>query len=787
MVEFPNQRVSRNEKEKDSFFKPTYDNLISRALNLNKKDDILAWLDAANGKISTTSLNYLISPLKDKKTEQTLGKLPGELRDTDLINTVRERNMGEYIGLPYKFTVTVNNADAVLKRDLEVREEINKYMQQALINMLNEYYEESQKGINTGVPSKEVPDIEKFAEKFISKWIDKRAIQGLNILKLVNDINDFDTKRIQSFFYWWACEEFYTYREIINNEVYTSNISPLEGYPIYNDAQFVEDYTAFVIKRKTTLTQVKNLYWNELNKTEQDYIESLSRKSTGGFNTTGMWLASRTWDSSMKPDYTSGSNAEYDVTDASEALDHYIIIWRTEVPVKVRTFIDSLGNELEEVVPENYEQNEFDLNVRTEWIEEVYVGNRFGNQDSGIYVAPKPCDVQRYDKHTLTPKLPVGGKKGILRNIKQNPIPRRLITFAIIDRMLILQQERTIGKYEGYIKIMPKSMLNDDAAGSKDEKIFYMKADNTLFYDDSVVDFNTVAQGFRVVSMPDIAQYLKTLIDLRDKYKAEALEIANMNSYTLGDVSPSTGKGVMQESIYRARIGNVLSITMFNAALERDHTADLEFSKIAYKDGKRGSYIDRSTGTSNYIDVNIEEHLESDYGIILENAKIDEEKIKLFRQIAFNASQNGDIESAVVAVDYDSVPELRQALLEIAKKAKEFEERMTTQQSETQKYVADSQTARQDSINETTKYVADKNSETAITVADIKNEPEINNVEPDLNVLDDNKIALQRDTLNAKINDNNRKYDIMDKDRRSREMLANKKLQLQKNKSTTSK
>ena len=191
MVEFPNQRVSRAEKENKTFFKPTYDNIINRALNLNNKDEITLFLDCANGKITTKSLNYLISPLKDKNTEKTLGNLPGEIRDTDLINMVRERNMGEYIGLPYKFTVNVNNADAVVKRDLEVKEEIDKYMQQALINMLNEYYEQNQSGIQTGMPTKELPDIEKFADKKIKEWIDKRAIQGFNILKLINDVNDF--------------------------------------------------------------------------------------------------------------------------------------------------------------------------------------------------------------------------------------------------------------------------------------------------------------------------------------------------------------------------------------------------------------------------------------------------------------------------------------------------------------------------------------------------------------------------------------------------------------------
>ena len=86
-------------------------------------------------------------------------------------------------------------------------------------------------------------------------------------------------------------------------------------------------------------------------------------------------------------------------------------------------------------------------------------------------------------------------------------------------------------------------MLNPDNTGTTNEKLFYIKADNTLIYDDTIVDFNTVAQGFRVIGMPAVENYLKVLIELRDKYKSEALEISNMNSYRLGDVMASTGKG----------------------------------------------------------------------------------------------------------------------------------------------------------------------------------------------------------------------------------------------------
>ena len=782
MVEFPNQRVSRSEKEQDSFYKPTYDHIINRALNLNKKDDITAWLDAANGMISNTSLNYLVSPLKDNETEKTIGKLPGEIRDTDLINTVRERNIGEYIGLPYKFTVTVHNADAVLRRDLEIADEANKIMQQALINMLNEYYDANQEGINTGVVSKEVPDIEEFVKDKTEKWIDDRATRGLNILKLINNINDFDSKRIQSFFYWWACEEFYTYREVINNEVYTSVISPLEGYPVYNNEAFVEDYTAFVIKKKITLTQLKNLYWNELSNIEKEHINHLSKKSaSGSYVVTGEWLSRRNWDTTLSAGYSTNSTKEYDVTDNTESLDEYTIIWRTEVPIKIRKFIDPFGNEQEEIVSDEYTRTEEDINITTEWIEEIYIGKRFGNEISGVYLKPVPCDVQRYDKHTMTPKLPVGGKKGILRNIKQNPIPKRLTQFVIIDRLLNLVIERTIAKYEGYIKLVPQSMMNDDLSGTKNEKMFYIKADNTLIYDDTVVDFNTVAQGYRVIGMPDIANYIKTLIEIRDKYKAEGLEMANMNSYALGDVMASTGKGVMQESIYRAKVGNVLSITMFHAALEKDHQADLEFSKIAYKDGKRGSFVEKGTGKSIYVDVNIYEHPETDYGIFVENSKIDQEKIDAFRQLAFNASQNGDIDSAVAAIELDSVPELRQALKEISIAQKELNAKIENDKNETAKYVTDAQTARQDGINETAITVAEINADAAIDAANIRSQDTGTDSVPDSGVVD-NDPSLKRDQLTQKTNDANRKNDLKERQLRVSERMNEKKLKLAANK-----
>jgi hypothetical protein len=772
MIDYPNQYTSRSKKEDDSFYKPTYDYLISKAMALNDKTELLKWLDAANGKINTDSIKYFVSPLVNPETRQTIAKMPGEIRDTDLINTIRERNIGEYIGLPYKFTVAVHNADAILRRDLKVREEVNTLMQQALINLLN------QQTINTGVPTKEVPDIEKFAKEFKEKWIDDRATKALNLLKYMNTLNNFDDKRIQAFYYWWATEEFYTYREIINNEVYTSIISPTEAYPIYNDEQFVEDFTGFVIKKRTTLSKVRELYWNKLSNIEKTYIEELTKRDNGVFAIKGGWLASRTWDTSRASEFSLHSSEEYDVTDKYEALDEYTIIWRTFIPVTIRKFYDPFGNIYEEAVSEDYVKLEgVDIELRKEWIEEVYIGKRFGNDITGVYLTPEPCAVQRYDKHTMIPKLPVGGKKGILRNIKQNPIPNRLISYAIIDRLIAAQQERTMAKYQGYIVTMPLSMIKDDSAGSKNEKMFYIKADNTLFYDDTIVDFNTVAQAFRVINLNGLENYLKILIDLRDKYKNEALEIANMNDYALGNTMASTGKGVMQESIYRARLGNVLMITMFHSALEKDHIADIEFAKAAYNDDIRVNYVDKKSGKHIYIDFNLEEFREIDAGVTVENSKVDQDKVDALRNIAFGLSQKGNAEAAVAAVEHDSVPELRQAITELVKAERELNARIEADRNETARYVADQANIRQDGINQT-KLTGDQiAAEASIRVAEINNS-NLGDTSPiDFNVptVDDN--SLRRDELEFKRNDANIKNQLREKQINSAERIANKRIQ----------
>lgn len=700
---FPSQRNTVTEKQQPEFYRAVADYLITVAMNNNNKSNLEKWLKAANGDVDNSELEYLVTPFKDENGKDS-NKLPGGLRSTDIINVVREKQLSDYIRLPYDFTVTVQSSDSILERDAKISDEVNNLAQQAFINILNQKYAEYQQAqqqgqeagqpLETEIPTLDIPDIETFVKDFIENWIDERAIKGHNLVKFIFELNDYSNKRFQAFFYWWACEEFYTITEVVNNQVCYDIISPLDGYPISSGHEFVEDDNAFVRVRKITLTEIKEKYRNEFDNIELEYLDSLAKNQQGQYGAKGPFFIKRSFDEVLKQSASNDPSFLYPITDEGDSLYEYTYFWRTEIKIKVRTYLTPLGEQVEEIIDDSFNEEEdinVTLDIRDEWVAQVWYGRRFGNTNIGLYTVPKPYPIQRYDIATGRLKLPVGGKKGILTGIKQNPIPNRLIQYVLIDRMILLHQERFMAKYQSHIQLVPQSMINSDSAGTTQQKLFYMKADNTLIYDDTQVDFNTAAQAFRIIGNPALTQYLSTLLELRRAYRQEALEAVHSNDVLMAQTADSIGKGVFENKANEARLGSILSITMFNAALERDLNCIMEASKVAYENGTTISVFNKETDKNEIFYIDPLKHNSAQYGIFLKNAKLEESKINAYRSFAFSAAQNGDFELASAAIEGDSIPVLRKAVKEIEDKTREFEREIENQKAATAKYVADTQ------------------------------------------------------------------------------------------------
>jgi hypothetical protein len=703
MSNLPNQRVSFAAKQKQGWYKPTTDYFIKKAESQKDLNTIKTALKAANGIADESDFLHFIKPMQASKEGEEVLKSPIDIRGVDFITPIIEKLMGEYLELPYKYMVTVNSEDSIILRDAAcaeavtaiVEEAVAEYMAQIQQQMLEAEQQQQQSGQPQQPPQFDPQiDVEQFAKEFKENWLDDRAIKAQYILDHIYKYNDFEFQRIQAYYYWLNTNEFYTYRTIENGEVIREVISPLEGFPVSNGSDFVEDYDAFVIKRKITFSQLIEDYLREdmLSLEDIKYLEAMKNRYTSQQPVRVPVTLLRNRYEFAKDSYSQFSDDSFlDMTTSEGELYMYTCIFRSETKVKILRYINQLGQTVETPVTDDYKLTPEigDLDLESTHINEVLITHRFGDEHTGVYTKPVKDIVQRYDSVTRSPKLPVNGKVGILNGTSIKPVGIRLLPFEIIDRILLHQIESTLAKYKGSILLMPHSLVKADNTGTTRQKYFYMRADGTLLYDDSEVDFNTIAQGVRFVVDDALGRYLETLINLRRANKEEALEIVSMNSDRNAQIDTRANVSNVQQNIYRAKLGSALLVYVFNKILERDHIADLEYSKYAYLNGLSDSFYDKDTNKIIPYSFDTLDLFEQKLGIYVTNSKVEEGKLQFISNtLAHAAAQNGDPEMSIEASTTDSIPLLKQRVKEMSEARRQFEQEQTerAEQAEDKKH-----------------------------------------------------------------------------------------------------
>ena len=640
------QRTSITTKHSDDWKVGNIHYWLNIAYGQNDKADTLSNINASNGIVDADTYTYVLNPLQADGDK--LKNLPGEIRDVDFITPIREKNIGEYLELPDTFTVKVNDPNISLIKNKEVADILRPVVEQAIINKINEQQE-------TGVPSKDVGDISKLVETTISNWIDSRAKNAQGLIEHLKDDNDYNNKIIALFNNWWCTEEVYIHIYIENGNVFFEEINPLYGYPISNGDEFVDDNDAFVIDRKISIDSIKEHYSEDLTSTDLKYLDTLIDKyDSGSYSVKAEVIQDYYGRKTFADDIYNGNIP----LDTSRDIRESILYFKTEVKRRILYKQNAIGEVVNEIVEKGYIVNEElgDIEIKNEWITEVWKQVLLGQDYVGIYLNPEPLDVQIYDNKGKA-KLPIVGKKGVLNNVYVNPIPKRIIPNLALYRIITLQIERQMAKYKGVMEIIPASML-EGVDGDAKANMWYKLADNTLIYDDSEISPSTVKEGYRLVGNDGAVSYIKALIDLREVVKNEAWDMANMNDSRYGNAPASATVTNNQQNIFRARLGSMLMVTTFNNIKVKLFTQLLEYSKAVYGDGINGSNFN-SEGGITYYNINAGELTENQYGVYVSNSMLDYNKLKEYKDLAFSAAQNGEFEIASKAIDSDNVSEIR--------------------------------------------------------------------------------------------------------------------------------
>lgn len=662
----PEQRVSIAAKMKESYYINNMAFYIGTAVNSNNKIATSENMEAANGIVPDSVYSYVLTPLSGEDSK----KLPGSIRDTDFITPIREKNIGEYIELPREFTVKVDDPNVTLLKNADVAKILKPVIEQAIINAINK---EQPEGQDSGVPSTSNVDVKEIADKALEEWIDERADNALQLVKAVNNDNDLESFILTAFNYWWGTEEVYIYLYIQNGGIFYEIINPMDGFTVDNGNDNVQDHEAFLIRRKLTIDRINDYYRDDLSKKDREYIDYLINNTNDGVYAIPVEVYQGIYGRKLLGDDNYEGNINFST---SGAVTEHILFYKTEVKRDILIYT----NELNEIQTKVIDEKEFEFNpelghlaLEKEWITETWKQVLIGDEESGIYLKPKPVDVQIYDERGAN-KLPIYGKKGILRGIDINPIPKRIIPNLALHRIITLQIERQIAKFKGAIELIPQGMLKSGINASTKAAMFYRLADNTIIYDETKID-STTSQGYRIVGNDTVSNYIKTLIEFRDIIKAEAWDMANMNDGRYGNAAPSSTVTNNQQNIFNAKLGSVLSITTFNNILVKLYEAILAYAEHAYPNGRSGSLFN-GDGTVAYYNMDSDTLTASKFGIHMTNSVIDGEKLKEYKSFAFAAGQHGEFQLATSALEGDSISGIRTNLNKYIKDKDEYEKQL---------------------------------------------------------------------------------------------------------------
>lgn len=678
----PDQRVSDSVKQTPKWFIPNCNYWINLAIGQNDKTITQTFLNAANGLVDKKTYEYVLKNYVDKVGEKAV--LYGEIRDVDFLTPIKERYMGEFINMFSNYQVFNNDPSVVLQRNKFLAEKVMAYCNQEIINRLNNA------NFDTNQKSLDQEKLENIINEVLNEWIDDVTITTQKRLELINTIIEAKDKYQQAYFYWWACEEVYTYREVYKDDIYLTVVSPLEYYRIDSGSRYIEDDDAGVRVYRMTIPQIIDRFRDELSPSEMNYLKDIytvsprydspdgivqifdkfnfaERKSILNTNREALRSESRLW---------------------GKEIDIYHYVWKTEIKQGILKHKDLIGNIVESIVDDNYifDESAGDISIEWTWINQVWEGWRIGGCHSGIYIKPRPIKVQRERFNNYSDcKLPYNGIVGLNKDNLRNPIPFRILPYLALYRIYTLQQERAVAKFKSWL-LFPESILSDTSQMTTEERLAIANKDGFLPFDDTDASPNAL-QSIREVATTALNNYLQMLENLKQGLKAEAWESANMNNARFGDTKDYGGKAVQEANYAQAMTGSVWSLECFNLFRERDYLANIDYSKFAWIDGKRGSYIDPNTNKLVIVDLDGSSDFNTNIGIYIRNNAEVQNKLNMMKELAFSAGQNDQLEVAIEAIQSNSLVNIASNIKKAIQAKRDYELQLQQVQQEAQAQV----------------------------------------------------------------------------------------------------
>lgn len=660
----PVQTISYEDKIKDDFAwgKKTMMAYIGRSYfaTTQHKWALKKLYDYYNGHIDIDDYRLITEPFGKK--------LEGDWSDVvnyPIIKPKVDLLWGEFAKRPKSFEVYVTNDDVTN----QVLEEKNKIvlqnLEQMFVNELNA------QGIDTGIPSEEVPKPEEVQKEFMSSYRDKRAILGQHSLEYIHQYCKLQEKFHLEFFHWLVSGEVYSYKTVENNEPYYEVVNVLDlDYDKDPDNQFIEDAEWCVRRKYMNPSSIVEFFYDDLGKNEKEIKDAINKIETLGSNTTV---------------FSASAPNLYDRTGPQNVYNRLVevkhVVWKSKKKVGICTFMDEFGVEQSVEVDETFKPlKELGQEVEWYWVNEIWEGYLIGTD---MFFRIRPLPVQRTSLDNLSKcKLPYNGR--VLSAINSRNIslvilgvPYQILYNATMHRLKLAMAKMKDDMIQLDVNLKPKNM-------SLDEWLLYGDATNILFIDRNKEGFRESSTHQSVLKMA--SSTIQSYIELLRFIKSEWEEVCGVTRQRQGQINTSETVGGVERAVVQSSLITEIYFTLFDEFKEREYQGLLDYSKFAWIDGKKTSFVLPDTGKIVYLDVDPIEHSEAEYGIFVALSGKQVEKRKQLEAQLVNFIQNGAKPSMIIdVINSESFTELKSKMLYAEQKQDEYNQQMEKMKGDQQK------------------------------------------------------------------------------------------------------
>jgi len=660
MFQIPKQKIARSRKTKD-WAKECIRAFINRSsFSTSTKHTLQTYYEAYNGNIREADYNYVTNPYNSEAWAKK--NFPARLRNYNIIKPVVDLLLGEKAKRPMAYQVVVRNADIESRFDKYRQQQFKEYLEQVFINEANA------QGMETGQESQEMPVAEEYMEQVLSNYRDSRAIIGQEVLNYLFDWLNFEDKSQRLFFDWLIAGECYTYKDVCMNDVEYDVVSPLDiDYEKGPDVEFIEDADWVVRRQIMSVNQVVDRFYDVLSSKDIDRLEAPHGKyrdsSYGGVQS--MFI--------NKP--------EDDESDRMVEVLH--VCWKSFSRVGILKFTDELGQEQEMVVDESYKKEEGE-EITYYWVNEVWEGYQI---DKDIYVSHQPHPVQRNEMNNISVcKLPYNGRVYSNRHSDNISVCSMGLAYQVLYNVFHYRLELSIAKNKDKIMLMEMNTIPKRHGWDEEKFMYYADAMGFAFIDSTAEGKNNERVTFNQYQVLDMSlgQYIAAQFQLLQAIKTEWEEMIGISRQRKGQVKTSDGVGVTERAIFQSSVISEELFRRFENFIEREYLGLLDTSKIAWREGKKMTYVTSDLRTA-MVNIDPEEYQEAEYGVFVKNNSREQDKLQQLKGLAQAFAQNGQQPGTIAEIlDTNNFSKIKSLLAEVDSKQKEMQQQQQQMQQQQQ-------------------------------------------------------------------------------------------------------